>query len=61
HVRIQTDRGHTVVSAGPYRLVRHPGYAGVILAWIAAPIFFSSYWVAILSVVVIALNVIRTA
>lgn len=61
HVRIQADRGHTVVSTGPYRVVRHPGYAGGILAWIAAPVFFSSYWVAILSVAVITLNIIRTA
>lgn len=61
HVRIQIDRGHTVVSAGPYRVVRHPGYAGGILAWIAGPVFFSSYWAAIPSVVVITLNVIRTA
>jgi protein-S-isoprenylcysteine O-methyltransferase Ste14 len=61
HVRIQTDRGHAVVSDGPYRVVRHPGYAGGILAWIAAPFFFSSYWVAVPTVVVIALNVIRTA
>jgi protein-S-isoprenylcysteine O-methyltransferase Ste14 len=61
HVRIQTDRGHTVVSAGPYRVVRHPGYAGAILAWIAGPVFFSSYWVAIPSIIVIALTIIRTA
>ncbi|KPL82034.1 hypothetical protein SE15_13005 [Thermanaerothrix daxensis] len=61
HVRIQADRGHTVVSAGPYRVVRHPGYAGSILAWIAAPVFFSSYWVAIPSIVVITLTIIRTA
>jgi protein-S-isoprenylcysteine O-methyltransferase Ste14 len=27
-VRIQRDRGHRVVDAGPYRVVRHPGYAG---------------------------------
>jgi protein-S-isoprenylcysteine O-methyltransferase Ste14 len=27
-VRIQRDRGHRVVEAGPYRYVRHPGYAG---------------------------------
>lgn len=27
-VRIQTDRGHHVVTTGPYRFVRHPGYAG---------------------------------
>ena len=59
HVRIQTDRGHTVVSAGPYRVMRHPGYAGAILAWIAGPVFFSSYWVAIPSVMMIALNIIR--
>lgn len=31
-VRIQTDRGHRVVDQGPYALVRHPGYAGMILA-----------------------------
>lgn len=61
HVRIQTDRGHTVVSAGPYRVVRHPGYAGGVLAWIAAPVFFSSYWVAIPSFVLIILSFIRTA
>jgi protein-S-isoprenylcysteine O-methyltransferase Ste14 len=61
HVRIQTDRGHAVVSTGPYRVVRHPGYAGAILAWIAAPVFFSSYWVAIPSIIVIAFTIIRTA
>jgi len=61
HVRIQADRGHNVVSTGPYRVVRHPGYAGGILAWIAGPVFFSSYWVAIPSVAVITLNIIRTA
>jgi protein-S-isoprenylcysteine O-methyltransferase Ste14 len=29
-VRIQTERGHRVVDTGPYALVRHPGYAGMI-------------------------------
>jgi protein-S-isoprenylcysteine O-methyltransferase Ste14 len=31
-VRIQRDRGHQVVDSGPYGTVRHPGYAGLILA-----------------------------
>jgi protein-S-isoprenylcysteine O-methyltransferase Ste14 len=31
-VRIQTDRGHHVVDAGPYARVRHPGYAAMIAA-----------------------------
>ena len=29
-VRIQTERGHHVVSSGPYSVIRHPGYAGMI-------------------------------
>lgn len=29
---IQTDRGHVVCDTGPYRFVRHPGYAGNLLA-----------------------------
>ncbi|MBN2416907.1 isoprenylcysteine carboxylmethyltransferase family protein [bacterium] len=61
HVRIQTDRGHAVIDTGPYRVVRHPGYAGGIAAWMAAPFFFSSRWVAIPCIVVIILNGIRTA
>jgi protein-S-isoprenylcysteine O-methyltransferase Ste14 len=30
-VRIQSDRGHRVVDTGPYGVVRHPGYAGLIV------------------------------
>ncbi|HXG56734.1 MAG TPA: isoprenylcysteine carboxylmethyltransferase family protein, partial [Vicinamibacterales bacterium] len=29
-VRIQEDRGHRLVDTGPYALIRHPGYAGMI-------------------------------
>ncbi len=61
HVRIQTDRGHTVVDNGPYSVVRHPGYAGGLLAWIAAPVFFSSWWTAIPCVVTIILFIYRTS
>ena len=31
-MRIQTDRGHVVCDSGPYRIVRHPGYAGNLLS-----------------------------
>ena len=43
-VRIQSDRGHRVISAGPYRWVRHPGYAGALAASAAIPFFLDSYW-----------------
>jgi len=31
-VRIQSERGHHLITAGPYRYVRHPGYVGAFLA-----------------------------
>jgi protein-S-isoprenylcysteine O-methyltransferase Ste14 len=30
-VRLQSDRGHRVIDTGPYAIVRHPGYAGMLL------------------------------
>ncbi|MEN8182753.1 MAG: isoprenylcysteine carboxylmethyltransferase family protein [Myxococcota bacterium] len=41
-VRIQQDRGHAVVSSGPYAWVRHPGYAGTLLAHLALPLALGS-------------------
>jgi protein-S-isoprenylcysteine O-methyltransferase Ste14 len=29
-VRIQSERGHQVVDTGPYAMIRHPGYAGML-------------------------------
>jgi protein-S-isoprenylcysteine O-methyltransferase Ste14 len=60
-VRIQTDRGQTVVMEGPYRFVRHPGYAGGLLSWLAAPVFFSSIWLILPMVFVMTASVVRTA
>jgi protein-S-isoprenylcysteine O-methyltransferase Ste14 len=41
-VRIQADRGHAVVSEGPYRLVRHPGYAAAVVIYAALPLMLGS-------------------
>ncbi len=41
-VRIQDDRGHAVVSTGPYRLVRHPGYAAAIVIYASLPLMLGS-------------------
>lgn len=43
-VRIQEERGHTTVSGGPYRFIRHPGYAGWILSGIALALMLGSLW-----------------
>ena len=41
-VRIQTDRGHQVTESGPYRVVRHPVYAGMILFNIGLALSYAS-------------------
>jgi protein-S-isoprenylcysteine O-methyltransferase Ste14 len=41
-VRIQHDRGHRVIRSGPYRIVRHPGYLGSVLFYVAFPLITGS-------------------
>ena len=60
-VRIQTDRGHTVVTWGPYRYVRHPMYVGVILVYVGFGLIWGSRWAMWISIAVVALFVWRTA
>jgi len=60
-VRIQSDRGHHVVSSGPYRWIRHPGYAGPILAYLATPVFLDSRWALLPTALFTIILVIRTA
>ena len=60
-VRIQTERGHDVVSTGPYRIVRHPGYAGGLFGFIFIPLLLDSYWAWIPTILLGMALVIRTA
>ncbi|MBU1661071.1 MAG: isoprenylcysteine carboxylmethyltransferase family protein [Chloroflexi bacterium] len=60
-VRIQTDRGHTVCTTGPYRFVRHPGYAGGILFCLATPFILETVWALVPAVLMAALMIVRTA
>ena len=60
-VRIQAERGHAVVTGGPYRYVRHPGYAGAILFELAVPVLLASGWAFIPSGLGAILLVLRTA
>ncbi|MBI5080111.1 MAG: isoprenylcysteine carboxylmethyltransferase family protein, partial [Chloroflexi bacterium] len=60
-VRIQTDRGHHVATAGPYHYVRHPGYVGFILVNLMTPIILGSWWAMICAAMISGLFVARTA
>jgi protein-S-isoprenylcysteine O-methyltransferase Ste14 len=61
YVRIQTERGHHVVKAGPYRVVRHPAYLGTLVFYVASALALGSLWTLVLSGFTIALTVLRTA
>jgi protein-S-isoprenylcysteine O-methyltransferase Ste14 len=43
-VKLQTERGHRVVSSGPYAFVRHPMYSGSVLFFVGAPLLLGSWW-----------------
>jgi protein-S-isoprenylcysteine O-methyltransferase Ste14 len=43
-VRVQIDRGQRVVTDGPYRIVRHPMYAGALLMFVGTPLLLGSWW-----------------
>ena len=59
-VRLQTDRGHRVVSSGPYRWMRHPGYAGALLAYLGTPLFLDSPWAFLPAAFLTVVLIIRT-
>jgi len=60
-VRIQTDRGQKVVSTGPYRFVRHPGYAGALWTFLFMPILLDSLWAFIPTLLLIGILILRTS
>jgi len=60
-VRIQSDRGHTVCSTGPYRFVRHPGYVGYILQALGVPILLGSLWALIPGITAAVCMIMRTS
>ena len=61
HVRIQSDRGHYVVTNGPYQWVRHPGYTGSIIFNLAAPVLLNSFAALAVGFIFALLMAIRTA
>lgn len=60
-VRIQKDRKQKVITNGPYRIVRHPGYAAGIVSVLAAPLILGSWWGLVPSTILAVVLVIRTA
>ena len=60
-VRIQVDRDHYVIDSGPYKIIRHSGYAGEIILLFSTPIMLGSWWGYIPIGVMILGFIVRTA
>ena len=57
-VRIQTDRGHHLVTSGPFRYVRHPAYAAFPFLMVGSGLALGS-WLAALVGLLLVLPVLR--
>ena len=59
-VRLQSERGQAVISAGPYAVMRHPGYSGALLTYLTTPILLESWWAFLPALFLLAVLVLRT-
>ena len=59
-VEIQKEKGHKVITTGPYRYVRHPMYAGLIVLLYSLPLALGSLWTLVPASVLTVIFVIRT-
>jgi protein-S-isoprenylcysteine O-methyltransferase Ste14 len=57
-IRIQTERGHHVITTGPYRYVRHPGYASSLFLFVGGGLALGS-WIAALIGLVLFVGILR--
>lgn len=59
-VRLQTDRGQTVIDTGPYAIVHHPGYVSGLLITVGTALCLASVWTLIPASVASVLFIVRT-
>jgi protein-S-isoprenylcysteine O-methyltransferase Ste14 len=60
-VKLQEERGQSVVTTGPYRYVRHPMYSSMFLFFPATTLLLGSWWGLGLCLILVGLLVWRTA
>jgi len=59
-VRVQTERGHHLISSGPYRFIRHPGYLGGAASALCGAIVLGSWWAFLPAAGIVGVLVRRT-
>jgi protein-S-isoprenylcysteine O-methyltransferase Ste14 len=58
---VRVEQGQQVISTGPYALVRHPMYLGVVLMYLASPVALGSWWALIPALLIVPILVARIA
>jgi protein-S-isoprenylcysteine O-methyltransferase Ste14 len=58
-VKVDTERGHKVISTGPYAWVRHPMYGGAILYFVGAPLLLGSWFALVIGLILIGVMALR--
>jgi protein-S-isoprenylcysteine O-methyltransferase Ste14 len=59
-VRVQTERGHHLITSGPYQFIRHPGYLGSAASAICGAVGLGSWWALLPAMGVVGVLVRRT-
>ena len=56
---VEVEKGQKVITTGPYAIVRHPMYLGVLFFYIFSPLALGSYWAVIPSLLIVPVLVVR--
>ncbi|MGE5372897.1 MAG: methyltransferase family protein [Solirubrobacterales bacterium] len=56
---IQVETEQPVITTGPYAIVRHPMYTGLMIMMLVTPLALGSYWALIFSSLFIPINILR--
>jgi protein-S-isoprenylcysteine O-methyltransferase Ste14 len=57
-LRIQAERGHSLITRGPYRIIRHPGYFAMLVAVPASALAVGS-WLALIPAFTFSAVIVR--
>lgn len=56
---VEVEKGQKVITTGPYAIVRHPMYLGVLVMYIFSPLALGSYWALIPALLIVPILFIR--